>query len=181
MLQYYNSGSMYRKRTLIVRQKCRKMNELATMQIVTVTKGDYVITTDKAKLNIEFIHHFLSTEAYWSKNIPLATVQRAIAHSLNFGVFHHDSQVGYARIISDFATVCYLGDVFIIPEHRGKGLSKWMMEQVMAHPDLRGLRRWILLTRDAHELYRQFGWESIAHPDRWMEIHDPSVYQLVIE
>ena len=168
--------AMYQKRTVIVPQ----MNELASMQIITATKGDYLITTDKAKMDITFIHHFLSTEAYWSKNIPLATVQRAFDHSLNFGVFHHGSQVGYARIISDFATICYLGDVFIIPEHRRKGLSKWMMEQVMAHPDLEGLRRWILLTRDAHELYRQFGWESIAHPDRWMEIHDPNVYTLQV-
>jgi len=153
-----------------------KKRDLAVMQIITAAKGDYLITTDKAKMDIAFIHHFLSTEAYWCKNIPLETVQRAIDHSLNFGVFHHDRQVGYARIISDLATICYLGDVFIIPEHRGKGLSKWMMEQVMAHPDLKGLRRWILLTRDAHELYKQSGWKAIAHPERWMEIHDPNVY-----
>jgi GNAT superfamily N-acetyltransferase len=146
------------------------------MQILTVLKDDYLISTDKTKLDIGFIHHFLSTEAYWSKGIPLDTVQRAIQNSLNFGVFHQDKQVGYARIVSDLATVAYLGDVFIIPEHRGQGLSKWLIEQVMAHPDLKGLRRWVLLTRDAHELYRQYGWQSIASPDRWMEIHDPAVY-----
>jgi len=146
------------------------------MQIITATKGDYLITTDKEKLDVPFIHHFLSKEAYWSKDIPLDTVQRSIQNSLNFGVYHHDKQVGYARIISDYATVAYLGDVFIIPDHRGKGLSKWLVEQVMAHPDLRGLRRWILLTRDAHELYRQYGWQSIASPDKWMEVHHPEVY-----
>jgi GNAT superfamily N-acetyltransferase len=146
------------------------------MQIITVQKDDYLITTDRTKMDIRFIHHFLSTETYWSKGIPLDVVQRAIEHSLNFGIFHRNSQVGYARIVSDFATMCYLGDVFIIPDHRGKGLSKWLIEQIRAHPDLKGLRRWILLTRDAHELYKQFGWRTIAHPDRWMEIHDPNVY-----
>jgi GNAT superfamily N-acetyltransferase len=145
------------------------------MQIVTA-KGAYSITTDRAKMDVSFIYHFLSTEAYWSKNIPMDTVQRAIDHSLNFGLFHLDQQVGYARIISDLATIAYLGDVFIAPDHRGRGLSKWMMEQIMAHPDLQGLRRWILLTMDAHDLYRQFGWQSIAQPDRWMEIHDPNAY-----
>jgi len=153
-----------------------KNPKLQIMEILTVTKGDYSISTDKKKLDIPFIYHFLSTEAYWSIGIPLETVERAVEHSLNFGVFHQDQQVGYARIISDFSTICYLGDVFILPAHRRKGLSKWLMEQVMAHPDLKGLRRWILLTRDAHELYRQFGWKTIAHPDRWMEVHDPAVY-----
>ncbi|MDO6431508.1 GNAT family N-acetyltransferase [Flavitalea sp. BT771] len=146
------------------------------MQIITAIKDDYLITTDKTKLDVQFIHHFLSTEAYWSKDIPLDTVQHSIRNSLNFGVYHLDKQVGYARIVSDFATVAYLGDVFIIPAHRGKSLSKWLMEQVMGHPDLKGLRRWILLTRDAHALYSQYGWQSIASPDRWMEVHHPDVY-----
>jgi GNAT superfamily N-acetyltransferase len=146
------------------------------MQPLTVKKDDYLITTDKAKLDSAFIHRFLSEEAYWSKGIPLVTVERAIEHSLNFGIFHHNEQVGYARVISDFSTVSYLGDVFIIPAHRGKGLSKWLMEQIMGHPDLIGLRRWILLTGDAHELYKAFGWKPIAHPERWMEVHDPAVY-----
>src|SRR5882757_6049487 len=146
------------------------------MEAITVTKDDYLITTDKTKLDIGFLHSFLSTEAYWSKGIPLDTVIRAAENSLNFGLFHQDKQIGYARIISDYSTVCYLGDVFVIRAHRGKGLSKWLMQQVMAHPDLKGLRRWILLTGDAHGLYKQFGWKPIAHPERWMEVHNPDVY-----
>ena len=136
----------------------------------------YYISTDKAKLDIPFIHHFLSTEAYWSKGIPFDVVQRAVENSLNFGVFLGAEQVGYARVISDRATVAYLGDVFILPAHRGKGLSKMLMGEIMAHPSLQGLRRWILLTQDAHALYKQYGWKTIAAPDRWMEVHNPNVY-----
>ena len=137
---------------------------------------DYIISTERARMDIPFIHHYLSTESYWCKGIPLEVVQRSVEHSLNFGVFLGKEQVGYAKVVTDFATVAYLGDVFIIRDHRGKGLSKWLMQQVMAHPDLQGLRRWILLTRDAHELYKQYGWQPIASPDRWMEVHDPEVY-----
>ena len=144
--------------------------------IMTVEKDGYIITTDKTKMDIAFIHHYLSTESYWCKGIPLDVVRRSIENSLNFGVFYQGKQVGFARIVSDLATVAYLGDVFITPDHQGKGLSKWLMEQIMNHPDLQGLRRWILLTRDAHELYKQYGWQPIASPDRWMEIHDPNVY-----
>jgi len=147
------------------------------MENIIVHKGDYYITTDKSKLDIKAIHHFLSTEAYWSKNIPFETVKNAIEHSLNFGVFFKEQQVGYARVITDFSTIAYLGDVFVLPEFRGQGLSKWLMQQVMAHPNLQGLRRWILLTGDAHELYRQFGWQAIASPDKWMELHDKNVYK----
>lgn len=150
-----------------------------TKDEITIEKGDYIITTDKTKMDIPYIHHYLSTESYWCKDIPLDVVHRSVESSLNFGVFYQGRQVGFARIVSDFATVAYLGDVFIAPDHRGKGLSKWLMEQIMAHPDLQGLRRWILLTRDAHELYKQYGWKSIASPDRWMEVHDPEVYSSV--
>jgi GNAT superfamily N-acetyltransferase len=139
--------------------------------------GNFSISTDKAKLDVGMIHHFLSTEAYWSKGIPLGTVEAAISNSLNFGVYDGDRQAGYARIVSDFATIAYLGDVFILPEFRGIGLSKMMMQEVMNHPKLQGLRRWILLTGDAHGLYTQFGWMSIASPDKWMEVHHKDVYQ----
>jgi N-acetylglutamate synthase-like GNAT family acetyltransferase len=146
------------------------------METLTEHRGDYTITTDKSKLDLSFIHNFLSREAYWSKNIPFEVVQAAINNSLNFGVFYKDRQIGYARVITDYATIAYLGDVFIIPEFRGQGLSKWMMEKVMHHANLQGLRRWILLTRDAHELYKKYGWSEIASPQRWMEKHDPLAY-----
>ncbi|MDN3656798.1 GNAT family N-acetyltransferase [Ferruginibacter paludis] len=140
--------------------------------------GNFTISTDRAKLDVDLIHHFLSTEAYWSKGIPLSTVEAAIANSLNFGIYDGDQQAGYARIVSDFATVAYLGDVFILPEFRGKGLSKMLMQEVMNHPQLQGLRRWILLTGDAHGLYKQFGWSAIASPDKWMEKHCKDIYTL---
>ena len=127
-------------------------------------------------MDIGFIHHYLSTHAYWSLNIPFETVERSIEHSLCFGVFHGDEQVGFARVITDRATIAYLGDVFIVPEHRGKGLSKDLIRTIMAYPDLQGLRRWILLTRDAHGLYEQFDWAPLQHPERYMEVVNPNVY-----
>jgi GNAT superfamily N-acetyltransferase len=136
------------------------------------------LSTDKNRLDITAIHHFLSTVAYWSKGIPLATVEAAIANSLNFGVYDGERQVGYARIISDFSTMAYLADVFIIPEYRNKGLSKLLMKEIMNHPSLQGLRRWILGTLDAHGLYGQFGWTPIANPERWMELHNKNVYAI---
>jgi GNAT superfamily N-acetyltransferase len=142
--------------------------------------SNFSISTDKSKLDIGMIHHFLSTEAYWSKNIPLCTVEAAIANSLNFGVYAGGRQAGYARIVSDFATIAYLGDVFILPQFRGKGLSKLLMREVTQHPKLQGLRRWILLTGDAHGLYRQFGFMAIASPNNWMEKHCKDVYQPAI-
>lgn len=106
----------------------------------------------------------------------LKTVKDALNNSLNFGLFHIDKQIGYARVISDYATIAYLGDVFVLKEYRGLGLSKWLMEKIMTHPNLQGLRRWILLTADAHELYKQYGWTNIKNPEKWMEKHDPHVY-----
>lgn len=139
--------------------------------------SDYCVSTDKSKLDLPLIHTFLSTQAYWSLNIPFATVKRSIENSFCFGVYQGDRQVGFARVITDFATIAYLGDVFILPEHRGKGLSKLLAGEIMTHPDLQGLRRWILLTSDAHGLYRQFGWKPIAAPDRYMEIANPDIYK----
>lgn len=127
-------------------------------------------------LAIDSIHEFLASEAYWCLNIPKDRVETAIQNSLCFGVYHGRKQIGFARIISDFSTIAYLGDVYMITEYRGKGLSKWLMETIMNHPNLQGLRRWILLTGDAHELYRQFGWTDIADPTKWMELHNKNVY-----
>jgi GNAT superfamily N-acetyltransferase len=152
--------------------------EARTQHNLTVTKGEFSISTDRDKLDLGFIHGFLSGEAYWSRNIPLETVKKSIENSLNFGLYHADRQIGYARVITDYATIAYLGDVFVISEYRGKGLSKWLMQQVTDHPDLQGLRRWLLLTRDAHELYKKFGWQPIQSPDRYMERFNPDVYKL---
>jgi GNAT superfamily N-acetyltransferase len=124
------------------------------------------------------IHEFL-TNCYWARGIPRETVARSIEHSLCFGVYDgNGAQVGLARVISDFATIAYLGDVFVLESHRGRGLSKWMMECVMQHPELQGLRRWILLTRDAHGLYEQYGFTPLKSPESYMERHNPGIYEL---
>ena len=136
----------------------------------------FEISTDRDRLDVEVVHRFLSEEAYWCRGVPLATVEKAIAGSMNFGVYSEGRQIGFARVISDQATIAYLGDVFILPGYRGYGLGKTLMQSIMSHPDLQGLRRWILLTGDAHGLYRQFGWKDIAQPDKWMEWHNRDVY-----
>lgn len=146
------------------------------MTHVTIYKDTFCISTDKTKLDIDSIHEFLSTKAYWSKNIPKNTVERSIQHSLCFGVYDEGKQIGFARVITDFSAIAYLGDVYILEEYRGRSLSKWLVETIMSHPELQGLRRWILLTSDAHELYRKFGWKDIADPSKWMEVHNKNVY-----
>jgi GNAT superfamily N-acetyltransferase len=104
-------------------------------------------------------------------------VTAAAAASLNFGLYHQGRQIGYARIISDYCSIAYMGDVYVLPEYRGKGLSKWMMQTIISHPQLQGLRRWILATKDAHGLYQQFGFTPLAMPERWMERHNKAVYE----
>jgi GNAT superfamily N-acetyltransferase len=140
------------------------------------TRGAYLLSTDKGKLNVEVIHHFLSEEAYWSRHIPLDVVVRAIKGAMCFGIYHDGAQVGFARVITDNATFGYLADVFVVPEHRGRGLSKWMMECIMSHPDLQGLRRFMLATLDAHTLYTQFGFEPLDKPERIMQIVKAAPY-----
>jgi N-acetylglutamate synthase-like GNAT family acetyltransferase len=139
------------------------------------SKGDYEISTDPARIDIGMVHEFL-TNSYWAKGIPLETVLRSIENSISFGVYHGQQQVGLARIISDQATFAYLADVFISSAYRGRGLSQWLMECIVSHPDLQGLRRWMLATQDAHGLYAKLGFTPIKHPDSWMEIHCPDVY-----
>jgi len=136
----------------------------------------YRISTQKEEMNIAFIHQFLSN-CYWAKGIPVDTVQKAVEGALPFGVFKGDEQVGFARVITDGATFAYLADVFIDDAHRGLGLSKMLMEAVMAHPQLQGLRRFVLVTRDAHGLYEQFGFTPINNPELWMQVHRPNVYE----
>ncbi len=151
------------------------------METLTVFKEGFCISTDPTKLDLQAIHHFLSTESYWSKNIPFERVKNAAAHSLNFGLYYQDKQIGYARIITDYTSIAYLGDVYVLEEFRGRGLSKWLMQTIKTHPQLQGLRRWILATKDAHGLYRQFGFTPMASPERWMELHNKNVYETAPE
>lgn len=138
----------------------------------------YEISDDPSRLDIEVVHRYLSTEAYWSPGIPRAVVERAMDNSLCFGVYAPDGmQVGFGRAISDYATFAYVADVFILPEHRGRGLSKRLMEAMLGHPDLQGLRRWLLATRDAHGLYEQYKFTLPNVANRFMERTDPDVYK----
>lgn len=136
----------------------------------------YEITTDPSRFDVDAIHAFLSA-SYWSPEVPKAVVERAIAHSLCFGVLMGDRQVGFARVVTDRATFAYLADVYILEAHRGQGIAKRLITAVMQHPDLQGLRRMLLATRDAHTLYAQYGFAALAAPDRMMEVHRPDVYR----
>ena len=139
-------------------------------------RDKFAITCDPAKQDYAVIAQFLAT-SYWASGIPSETVAKSLANSLCFGVFDGARQIGFARVISDRATIAYLGDVFILPEYRGLGLAKWLMDCIVSHPDLQGLRRWILATRDAHGLYRKFGFTPLKKPELFMERHDPDVYE----
>jgi GNAT superfamily N-acetyltransferase len=137
----------------------------------------FFISTDPAHLDVAVIHRYLSEESYWAKNIPLETITRAIANSLNFGLYAPDSQLaGFARVVTDRATFAWLCDVFVLPVYRGRNLSKWLMQVVWAHPELQGLRRQLLATRDAHGLYQQFNFKPLAAPELYLEIRHPNPY-----
>ena len=138
-------------------------------------KAEAIISTDKRRLDRALIHRFL-TNCYWAKGILRETVERSIENSLCFGVYRGKEQVGFARVISDFATYAYIGDVFIVERWRGQGLGKLLMKSIRKHPDLQGLRRWSLVTKDAHDLYAQFGFQPVKSPERHMEIFDREVY-----
>ena len=147
---------------------------------------EYLISTEASWLDLDLIHRFLSEHSYWARGIPRDVVARSIANSLCFGVYVLGKdvsnparpQVGFARVATDRATFAYLADVFVLPEHRGHGLSKRLMEAVLAHPDLQGLRRWMLATADAHELYRRYGFTALSKPDNFMQRHNPDVYKI---
>jgi GNAT superfamily N-acetyltransferase len=130
----------------------------------------YEVSTDKSRLDIDLIHNFLSKESYWAKNIPRDVLERSIENALCFGAYDGSEQVGFARVITDYAVFAYVGDVFVLPAHRGRGVSKLIMKAICGHPDLQRLRRWHLLTRDAHALYRQFGFRELENPARHMEM-----------
>jgi N-acetylglutamate synthase-like GNAT family acetyltransferase len=139
--------------------------------------GEFEISTDRSRIDLRTVHEFL-TNSYWAQGIPEATVQRSIENSICFGVYFGNQQIGFARVITDRATFGYLADVFILETYRRRGLSKWLMECIMSHPDLQGLRRWMLATRDAHGLYSQFGFIPVQKPQRWMERHVPDIYKV---
>jgi N-acetylglutamate synthase-like GNAT family acetyltransferase len=148
------------------------------MELVELIFDEYFITTDSNKMDIVAIHDFLSKYSGWSDNIPFEKVKNSIENSLNFGVFHKEKQIGFARVISDFSTIAYLGDIYVLEEYRGKGISKKLMDTVMQHPNLQGLRRWILLTSTADWLYEKYGFNKLPKPEIYMELFNPKVYKL---
>jgi GNAT superfamily N-acetyltransferase len=145
------------------------------MEIQEYHRNNYIISTDPARLSIERIHEFLTLHSYWAQNRPIEIMQRAVENALNFGLYCGEEMVGYARIVTDYATFSWLCDVVIVPQHRGHGLGKWLVECIVNHPELKDQRRIMLATRDAHELYRVHGgFELIHNPDRWMEKINPN-------
>ena len=137
--------------------------------------GTFTVTCDPARIDLAVVAGFLAS-SYWAKDIPPAVVEKSLANSLCFALLDGDRQIGFARVISDRATIAYIGDVFVVPEYRGRGLAKWLMECVTHHPELQGLRRWVLATRDAHGLYEKFGFTPLKRPEIFMERHNPNAY-----
>ncbi len=141
-----------------------------------VYRGKFSIDTEKARLDLDVIQSFLNIDSYWAQERTLEQTKTSIENSICFGLYDGTAQIGFARVVSDQATFAYLGDVFILDGFRGQGLSKWLLETILEHPDLQNLRRWTLATRDAHGLYKQFGFNELKHPDRWMERPAPNAY-----
>ena len=139
-------------------------------------RGALLVSDDPALLDVGVIHAFLR-DSYWATGIQRDVVERSVRGSLCFGIYDGDAQVGFARCVTDRATFAYVADVFVLPSHRGRGLSKWLMAFIVAHPELQGLRRWNLVTRDAQGLYAQHGFSAVKHPERYMEKLDPDVYR----
>ena len=139
------------------------------------TRGKFTVSTNPDDQDLEVIHRYLQ-QSYWAKGIPKETVARSLKGALCFALLCSGKQIGFARVISDFATIAYLGDVFVLPKFRGQGLSKWLMDCICSHPDLQGMRRWILATSDAHGLYEKYGFTPLKQPNVFMERLDPKVY-----
>ena len=143
-------------------------------------RENLLVSDDPSKIDLDAVHAFL-TLSYWAQGIPREVVRRAVENSLCFGVYERDGeksrQIGFARVITDRATYAYLADVYILETHRGKGLARWLMECLLGHPDLQGMRRWGLVTRDAHGLYEKYGFRPLANPSRHLELHDPEIYR----
>ena len=140
-------------------------------------QGEYTASTDNDRLDLHVIHDFISNHSYWAKGRKLEVVKRALDNSLNFGIYKGTEQVGFGRVVTDYATFAWIADVFVLPEHRGAGLSKWMMELMLSHPELQGFRRWVLATKDAHGLYAKYGFIPLHRPERWMERPDPNMQE----
>ena len=138
--------------------------------------SNFSISTDKSKLDLAMIHNFLKN-SYWAEDIPIAVVEKSIANSFCFGVYENNKQVGFARVITDYTTFAYLADVFILEAYQGQGLGKLLVQAILEHAELQGLRKWLLGTRDAHELYRPYGFKNLAKPDIYMEISNPNIYK----
>ncbi len=136
-------------------------------------RGAHTISTDQARLDMKLIHDFLTNSSYWAVGRKLEIVKRSIENSLSFGIYEDDRQVGFGRVVTDYATFAWVADVFVLEEARGRGLGTWLMEVMLAHPELQGFRRWSLATKDAHEIYRSFGFAELKRPERWMERRDP--------
>ena len=137
---------------------------------------EYTVSCDPERLDVALVAEFLASSSYWAEGIPVATVEKSLQNSLCFALLHNERQIGFARVITDRATFAYLGDVFVLSDYRGRGLSKWLMQCVVNHPDLQNLRRWVLATRDAHGLYQKFGFTELRKPEIFMELHNPGVY-----
>ncbi|MFD0749467.1 GNAT family N-acetyltransferase [Mucilaginibacter calamicampi] len=148
------------------------MNKVYMNDEVFINNG-FSISTDNSLLDIDLIYNYLDKDSYWANGIPFEKLERSINNSLCFGLYYKQKQIGFARVVTDKAVFGYLADVFILPEHRKKGLSKWLVQTIMAHPDLQGLRRWSLATLDAHGLYAQFGFTELTNSERWMQIFTP--------
>ncbi|HEX5705906.1 MAG TPA: GNAT family N-acetyltransferase [Pyrinomonadaceae bacterium] len=138
-------------------------------------RGEFSISTERARLDIETIHRFISERSYWGKGRDIEVVRRSIEGSLPFGVYRGERLVAFARVVTDYATFAWLADVFVLEEFRGQGLGRWLIETILGHPDLQGFRRWVLATKDAHEIYRPFGFQELKRPERWMERPDPKM------
>jgi GNAT superfamily N-acetyltransferase len=143
----------------------------------TWERDGYVISTDRSRFNIDLIHDFLSKTSYWAIDRARDVVERSIDNSLSFGVYKGNDQIGFARVVTDYATFAWIADVFVLPEHRGLGLSKWLMDVMLSHAQLQGFRRWVLATKDAHGLYERYGFIPLHRPERWMERPDPNMQE----
>ena len=139
-------------------------------------QGEFTISTDRERLQLDAIYKFLTEESYWAKTRTREQTETAVKNSLPFGLYKGENQIGFARVVTDYATFAYLGDVYILEDFRGQGLSKWLMDVIINHPDLQGFRRWVLATQDAHTLYEKFGFSELKHPTRWMEKAAPDAY-----
>jgi GNAT superfamily N-acetyltransferase len=141
-------------------------------EVVEYRTGTYTVSTDRARLDVSLIHDFLANRSYWAQGRPRPTVECTVRNSLCFGVYDRTQQVGFARVMTDYGVLAYLMDVFIVEAHRGRGLGKWLIECIVSHPELQGLR-WVLATHDAHGLYARYGFEPLAHPEHYLAATDP--------